>query len=914
MQDYGMNWPFVKLFSARRRETLHAPRPTVLAQSSTQRRLSWLCTLLVAGIAIGDWQSIGMQREAAIRNFLVGQRNLTEGMRAQTSRALTLVDKGLQELGAELATIPDQASEGFEVSQRTRATFNLLQEHLKRLSGVESLMIIDARGQCANTTRGWPLSDAGVHEDFSAQDFFRQFRNGTGPVFSVGLPSRAPGDGGWTVPFARRLNDASGHFAGAVAANLSLADLEDFYRVAMPFNRMITVMLTDGTILVRSPHKGPVTGRKLPPGSPFFATIPHGGGHYEETDFITGQLVQAVSRPLPGLPLFVETLVFQDEVLGGWRDERRWMILSGLAACAGVIGLARLFSVQLNLLAMRNMQLDEARRQLDVAISNVSQGICFFDGEQRLIVCNRRLGEIYRLPHAATRPGIGFADMMAQWFSAGSRSTIGLGEILTARARMANSRDPYEFVLDLQDGRTIAVREQPMPDGGWVATHEDITERRRAEEKINFLAKHDVLTGLPNRSMLLERMELARAGAKRGFGFAVLFLDLDRFKVVNDTLGHAAGDQLLQEVAKRLRMTVREADLVARLGGDEFVVLQANAQPPQTAAILAERIISAVGAPYAIMGNEVLIGVSIGIDTAMNDLPAADDLLKNADLALYMAKADGRGTFRFFEPEMDAKVQKRHALERDLRCALERGEFVLHYQAIVDGRSGAPLGFEALIRWNHPVRGLVGPHEFIPVSEESGLIVPIGEWLLRQACRDAVAWPESVHVSVNLSPAQFRAANLVDSVHEALAASGLAPHRLELEITETVLLQSNERNLAVMHEFRESGIGIVMDDFGVGYSSLSYLRQFPFQRIKIDRGFVTDIATSQEAVSVVRAIVGLCRDLDIKTIAEGVEDADQLAVLLAEGCTDMQGYFFSRPKPASQLGGMLARGQMALPA
>ncbi len=870
--------------------------------------------LLVAGIAVGDWQSIGMQREAAIRNFLVGQKNLTEGMRAQTSRALSLVDKGLQELDQELASVPDQASEGFEVSKASRATFELLQEHLKRLAGIESLAIIDANGRCANTTRGWPRDDNGIQEDFSAQDFFRQFRNGTGPAFSVGLPSRAPGTGAWIVPFARRLNDAAGHFEGAVVANLSLADLEDFYRVAMPFNRMITVLLSDGTILLRSPHQGDVAGRKLPAGSPFLATVSKGGGHYDETDFITGLPVVAVSRPLSGLPMFVETLVFQDEVLGGWRDQKRWMILSGLAACAGVIILTRLFSVQLRHLAVRNSQLDEARRQLDVAISNISQGICFFDGQQRLIVSNRRLGEIYRMPASATRPGISFADMMDQWFAAGSPSTVSQVEILRARAHLARSSEPYEFVLDLQDGRTIAVREQPMPDGGWVATHEDITERRRAEERINFLARHDVLTGLPNRSMLLERMNLARAGAARGLGFAVLFLDLDRFKVVNDTLGHAAGDQLLQEVAKRLRGLVREGDLVARLGGDEFVVLQANAHPPQTAAILAGRIISAIGAPYSILGHEVLIGVSIGIDTAMNEVPAADDLLKNADLALYMSKADGRGTFRFFEPEMDAKVQKRHALERDLRHALERGEFVLHYQAIVDGRSGRALGFEALIRWNHPVRGLVGPHEFISFSEESGLIVPIGEWLLRQACHDAASWPESVHVSVNLSPMQFRSANLVAMVHEALAESGLAAHRLELEITESVLLQSNAHNLAVMHEFRASGIGIVMDDFGVGYSSLSYLRQFPFQRIKIDRGFVIDIAISQEAVSVVRAIVGLCRDLDIKTIAEGVEDADQRAVLLAEGCTDMQGYFFSRPKPAAQLAGMLAKGRMALPA
>jgi diguanylate cyclase (GGDEF)-like protein len=378
-----------------------------------------------------------------------------------------------------------------------------------------------------------------------------------------------------------------------------------------------------------------------------------------------------------------------------------------------------------------------------------------------------------------------------------------------------------------------------------------------------------------------------------------MFLDLDRFKSVNDTLGHAAGDELLQSVASRLRETVREGDTVARLGGDEFVVLQANVRTPGQAANLAERIIGVVAEPYEIGVNEVVIGVSIGIDIAATDRISAEILMKNADMALYIAKGEGRGMFRFFEPDMDANVQNRHALERDLRCALERGEFMLYYQPIVTAPSGRPHGYEALLRWNHPVRGLVAPRDFIPMAEETGLIIPIGEWVVRQACRDAAHWRADMHVSVNLSPIQFRSINLVDMVRDAMAEAGLPAGRLELEITESVLLHSNHRNLAVMHEFHASGIGIVMDDFGVGYSSLNYLRQFPFARIKIDRCFVQDLGIRRDAVCVVRAILGLCRDLDIRTIAEGVETEEQMAILLAEGCTDMQGYLFSRPKPAA---------------
>jgi diguanylate cyclase (GGDEF)-like protein len=447
-----------------------------------------------------------------------------------------------------------------------------------------------------------------------------------------------------------------------------------------------------------------------------------------------------------------------------------------------------------------------------------------------------------------------------------------------------------------------------MPDGGWVATHEDITERRRAEAKISYLARHDVLTGLPNRASVVDRLRQALAAAGRGQGFALLFLDLDRFKAVNDTMGHAAGDALLQDVGRRLRAVVRECDMVARLGGDEFVVLLTEVQAPEGAAIVAERIIEAVSLPYLILGNEVRIGVSIGIDLALDARMSPDELLKNADMALYISKGAGRGTFRFFEPAMDANVQQRHALERDLRCALERQEFVIYYQPIIDAATGRPCGFEALLRWNHPGRGMVAPDSFIAVAEECGLIIPIGEWLVREACREAATWPSDLHVSVNLSPVQFRSTSLVTMVRNALAAARLPAHQLELEITESVLLESNARNLAVMREFHAHGIGIVMDDFGVGYSSLSYLLQFPFQRIKIDRCFVKNLSTSNEAVSVVRAILGLCRDLKIATIVEGVETEEQMNTLLREGCTTMQGYLFSRPKPASQIRGMLARG------
>jgi len=430
----------------------------------------------------------------------------------------------------------------------------------------------------------------------------------------------------------------------------------------------------------------------------------------------------------------------------------------------------------------------------------------------------------------------------------------------------------------------------------------DITERKRAEARVAFMAHHDALTALPNRLLLRLRMEEMLTRIERnGGGLAALCVDLDGFKSVNDALGHSFGDLLLQTVARRLQGVAREGDCVARLGGDEFAILQADVTSPEQVSAFAQRLLAVISEPYDLNGHQVTIGCSVGIALAPGDARDAARLLKSADMALYRAKADGRGTFRFFEPDMDARVQARHRLEVDLRAALQSGGLELHYQPLVDLRSGEVTAFEALIRWPHPQRGMIPPMEFVPVAEETGLIAPLGAFVLRQACADAARWPRNVKVAVNLSPLQFRHGNLLVQVMDALKASGLSPQRLELEITETLLLEKSEHILATLHALRALGVRISMDDFGTGYSSLSYLRSFPFDKIKIDRSFVHDLEANMDSQAIVRAIVSLGTSLGITITAEGVETESELARLQAEGCNEGQGYLFSKARPAKEI-------------
>jgi diguanylate cyclase (GGDEF)-like protein len=539
--------------------------------------------------------------------------------------------------------------------------------------------------------------------------------------------------------------------------------------------------------------------------------------------------------------------------------------------------------------------------QLDAALSNMVQGLCMFDAEQRIVIANARYAEMYGLTAEQVKPGTTFRELLKHRIGSGQYGGKNVDEVLAGIRKYIPEKTSGHYLSELADGRCIAVSVQCMTHGGTVTTHQDITEQRRSEAKIAHMALHDPLTGLANRALLNERLEHAITRAKGGEIVAAHLIDLDLFKNVNDTLGHPVGDKLLSLVSSRLRRLVREGDTIARMGGDEFAIVQIAINGPPDATSLAHRVIEAVSAPYEIEGHQVVIGASVGIAVGPGDGLNDHELMRNADLALYKAKADGRGTFRFFEPDMDAQVQARRALENDLRKALPAGEFELHYQPVVDLASNDICGLEALIRWHHPEQGMVAPNAFIPLAEEIGLIIPLGEWVIREACAAAARWPEDLKVAVNISPAQFRSPGLVQVIFNALAASGLAAERLELEITETVLLQDSEATLIKLYQLRELGVRIAMDDFGTGYSSLSYLQSFPFDKIKIDRSFIKDITESSGSLNIVRAVAALAKGLGMTTTAEGVETKEQLDTIALEGCTEMQGFLFSRPLPPQEI-------------
>jgi len=645
------------------------------------------------------------------------------------------------------------------------------------------------------------------------------------------------------------------------------------------------IVLVDGTghlVIVNSQMARfyPVAADLLQPGAAFAAFAVATGG---------AAVLEADQENAPEMPL----------------ADGRWVRVSRSATQGG--GFVAITS-DITALKQREAELRQANGRFDAALTHMSQGLCLYDGAERLMVVNQRFHEIFGLPAERVVAGCSFRDVLEIMHAAG-HLPLGMGAdvmFATWSARLATRRGG-SMMLTIGGGRMVAISYEPTDEGGWVATYDDVTERQRIEKQAVFLARHDALTRLPNRVLFHERVEQALAQVGRGARVAVLCLDLDRFKAVNDTLGHPIGDSLLQAVADRLQACVREVDTVARLGGDEFAVVQVGLESPADAELLARRLVDAISQPYDLDGHHVSIGTSVGVTLAPNDGTHPDTLLKNADMALYRAKLEGRGTHRFFEHDMDVRLQARRTLELDLRSALAAGEFEMFYQPLLNLTSNRICGFEALMRWHHPTRGLVSPAEFIPVAEEIGLIVPLGEWAMNQACMEAAGWPEGVKVAVNLSPVQFRSGTLAHAVIDVLHRSGLSARRLELEITESVLLQNNKTTLATLHDLRDLGVRIAMDDFGTGYSSLSYLRSFPFDKIKIDQSFVRDLCAKPDSIAIVRAVTGLGTSLGMMTTAEGVETHAQLAQLRAECCTEVQGYLLSRPCPASEIIGLLQR-------
>jgi len=555
---------------------------------------------------------------------------------------------------------------------------------------------------------------------------------------------------------------------------------------------------------------------------------------------------------------------------------------------------------------MINSMKQRSSAQLSSALEGMPQGLIMFDGGLRLIVCNAYYAQMYGLRAEHAQPGTPLRAILEHQAEMGT-SPVNVENFV--ESTLASASNPTLGVVEhqLHDGRIISVVNAPLSTGGGVTIHIDVTEKRNSEKQIAFLAHHDALTELANRVQLREHIEKSLKYLERGKKLSVLCLDLDHFKDINDTLGHSVGDSLLCAVATRLRELVRDADLVSRTGGDEFSIVQAGAELPNAApAVLAARVVEVLSVPFDLGDHHVVIGASVGVAIAPDDGNDVDQLLKNADMALYRAKDDGRGRFHFFESEMDAKAQARRMLELDLRKAVAGGEFEVFYQPIVNLSENKISGFEALLRWNHPTRGRVQPDEFIPLAEETGLIVAIGEWAIRQACAEAKTWPSDLRVAVNVSPVQFRSKSLVSSIMSALAASGLRADRFELEITEAVLMHNDDVTMAVLHQLRGLGVRISMDDFGTGYSSLSYLRGFPFDKIKIDRSFVRDLIEKPDSIAIIRAVTGLGHSFGMTTTAEGVETQQQLDQMRAEGCTEAQGFYYGRPMPANEIAQLLS--------
>jgi diguanylate cyclase (GGDEF)-like protein/PAS domain S-box-containing protein len=540
--------------------------------------------------------------------------------------------------------------------------------------------------------------------------------------------------------------------------------------------------------------------------------------------------------------------------------------------------------------------------RFDTALNNMPHGLCMFDGEPRIVVANQKLNELVGLPAACELKGANPRELIARIVHAGLVSRPNAERAVADLEARLTGGGKDEISVEMQNGRTLELTVQPMESGGMVLLVEDITARRAAEARINHLARFDALTGLPNRTILRGRMDEALAQCQGGSMCAVHFIDLDQFKQVNDTLGHTRGDLLLVAVAERLRTAVRDSDVIARFGGDEFVVLQAPVKTVDDVSALAARILRAVHGTYELDGHVAMVSASSGLSLAPRNGTDADQLLRNADMALYRAKAERRGTWRWFEPAMEADAQARRNLELDLRRATETEAFELYYQPLFDLRTRRIVACEALLRWPHSERGMVSPAEFIPVAEEMGLIVEIGHQVLRKACLECGRWPNDMRVAVNLSPIQFSRSNIPALVRETLAATKLPAHRLEIEITETTLLQDTRRTRAELRQLEALGVGISLDDFGTGYSSLSYLHSFPLHKVKIDQSFLRELGDDNRRLTLLRGMARLSAELGLRVAVEGVETEEQLALVGAEDSVDeVQGYLLGRPLPAGDI-------------
>ncbi len=878
---------------------------------------------------------------------------VTTGVLLMQSRALAL-QEAEHELHSLALTLADQAERAFEAVDLVQTTFiemvradgtltpddfrkrmstqevnKELVAHGSALSQLDVIGLVDPEGLFINISHSWPVPRISVAD----RDYFKTLKDNPDQTTVVSDPIVNRVTHTLAVVVGHRLTSPDGRFLGISFAGVLMSYFENLYKTVVNSEDMaIALFRSDGVLLARHPSRTDNIGKSYSVDSAAARLMARHtvSDVAVKTSMIDGTERVIAAQMLAHYPMLVAVSATTSSVLSAWRKQAINLIVAAVmlelvVAGVGVLMLRQLRSQRLladaraaQHTAEAELALGQERERADrelhiqadrfaAALGNMSEILCMFDANDSLLVGNDRLGAILGLPANSIAPGTTLADMKTLLTGTSGFAPADLEHLYSLIVSLKSGRRRAAHTVDMADGRRLAVNFAPMENDGWLVTFEDITNQRIVEAKIAHMAHHDALTGLANRLLFHSRLDEAIARCRRGERYAVLFLDLDNFKPVNDSLGHPVGDALLREVTHRLILQVRETDTVARLGGDEFAIVQAITNPKDSTA-LATRLIDAVSAPYAINGNRVIIGTSIGIAIVLDDGVDAEEIMRNADMALYLSKANGRGRYQLFEPEMNARIKARRMLELDLCKGLAEGQFRLFYQPLVNIADRVVCGFEALLRWQNPERGIVSPADFIALSEEIGLIIPLGKWVLRQACADAANWPGNLKVAVNLSPVQFGSDTLVEDVAAALADAGLNARRLELEITETAMLADTDAVLATLHQLRDLGLGIALDDFGTGYSSLSYLQRFPFNKVKIDRTFVAKLGQGGDNNdAIVASVIDLCRRIGVTTTGEGVETAAQLHRLASLNCVEGQGYLFGRPAPASEVAAMLEK-------
>jgi diguanylate cyclase (GGDEF)-like protein len=853
--------------------------------------IRWLIgggAFMIVAIAIGTTIMVDNFRERALNG---NQRELENTVQLLTRH----FDQQLEDFTIILNDFAERIRSGGVTSEWFRAQLSTLDWHeelrtkVTAYSDVASINVFDADGFLINSSEVWPVPDVNV----SDRGYFKAFKSGAETATIQVELVRARIAGGWATIVARKLTGPKGEFIGIATRTILPAIFEKYFAsVALREGAAISMYQRDGTLVARYPHIEHMIGSNVRSSDIYpYISSPSGHGTIRLTSPNDGQQRLASANALRSFPIAIVASLTVDSALADWREQTRFLIV--VAALSVIVIAFMLYFFVRKLLEQHRIE----KLRLDTAINNMSQGLLLYDSSERLIVCNQRYISMYGLSPEIVKPGLGFRDLVTYRKQTGSFKG-NVDAFVSGVLRNVARGEITHNTVETTDGRLIQIVNQPLKSG-WLTTHEDITERTRAEEQIRHLAHYDALTDLPNRALFHQRLreELAQIAPDRQL--AVLYIDIDEFKSVNDSLGHMIGDELLKSVANSLGGCIESPDFVARLGGDEFAIVKTCVRHPDEVADLATRALEAIRAPYDCLGHQVASDASIGVALAPEHGTDVDQILKNADLAMYAAKSAGRRTWRFFEPAMDAHVRARRRLETDLRKAIADQALEVYYQPCLGLQNGKITGCEALVRWRHPELGMVSPAEFIPIAEETGLINELGEWVLAKACTEATSWPDGINLAVNVSPVQFRSGTLALKIVGALAASGLPAHRLELEITEAVLIRDDDAALEVLHQLRTVGVRIALDDFGTGYSSLSYLQRFPFDKIKIDRCFVNDL-TEAGGSSIVQAVVNIAAARHMKTTAEGVETAQQQELLRGLGCTEMQGYLFSAPKPAEE--------------